>query len=304
MKIFLTGASGFVGSYILQALLDEGHDVRCLVHSRAIDSVNPRVESVKGSILDPAGLEGSMADCDAVVHLVGIIEERPGKGITFESVHDEGTLHVVQEATRSGITRFIHMSANGARADGVARYQTTKWAAENHVREAGFAHWTLFRPSIVFGDPGPDRPEFALDLTLKLIKPFPILPVFGDGAYAMQPIHIAQLAKAVARSVTLPKAHGRSYGAGGREVLSYVEVLDRITQGLGMPIKRKVHVPLWIARPTIHTAGRWGLLPISPDQFEMLVEGNTVDPEPFLADFEIDPIPFVPRTLEYVRQYA
>ncbi len=304
MKIFLTGASGFVGSYVLQALLDEGHDVRCLVHSRAIESDDSRVESVKGSILDPVGLEGRMAGCEAVVHLVGIIEERPDKGITFESVHDEGTLHVVQGAVRSGITRFIHMSANGARADGVSRYQTTKWAAENHVRQAGFSHWTIFRPSTLFGDPGPGRPEFALDLTLKLIKPFPILPVFGDGAYAMQPLHIAQLAKAMARSITLPEAHGRSYGAGGREVIAYVEILDRITIGLGIRVKPKIHAPLWIVRPVVHTAGRWGLLPISPDQFEMLVEGNTVDAEPFLRDFGIDPIPFEPEHLEYVRQYA
>lgn len=304
MKVFLTGASGYVGSYVLRALLERGHSVRCLVHARRIESDDPRVESVEGSILESTGLSGRLSGCEAVIHLVGILEEQSARGITFDAVHDRGALHVVQEALRAGISRFVHMSANGARPDGPARYQRSKWAGETHVRRAGFEHWTIFRPSILFGDPGPGRPEFATDLAKRLIRRFPILPIFGAGTYRMQPVHATLVAAAMAQAIDSSRAHGQSYGVGGLETLTYVKIVDRITKGMGLSPKPKIHVPLWVARSAVHTLGRVGALPITPDQFEMLVEGNIVDVDPFYRDFDVLPVHFSAENLAYVQKYV
>ena len=304
MHVFLTGGTGFVGSYILKALLDHGHTVRCLVRpgsEEKLDIRDDRVEVTHGNITDDTPVD--MAGCDAVVHLVGIIEERRGKGITFEAVHDHGTRFVVDQAKAAGIDRFIHMSANGAKPDGISAYQTSKWQAEQHVQQAGFAHWTIFRPSLIFGDPGPDRPEFAVQLAGTLIKPFPVLPVFGDGQYGMQPIAVEVLAEAFVQALTLEAANGQIYFAGGREAYPYIEILDRITAGLGLGSKPKLRQPIWMVRPIVHTLGRIGLLPISPDQFEMLIAGNTGDAEPFFRDFDLADVPFDAGYLTYVRAY-
>jgi len=302
MRVLLTGATGYVGSYVLRELLRQDHTPRCLVRSSAEDLAvqDDAIEIAFGDVTDPASLDGAFKDCDAVIHLVGIIEEKRSQGVTFKRIHVDGTRHVVEAAQHAGIDRFIHMSANGARADEATAYQRTKWDAEQLVKEAGFAHWTLLRPSLLFGEPDPGRPEFSSQLLTDLVRPFPILPVFGDGQYEMQPVHVTEIAAAFVQALALDEAHGQMYVAAGPDRFPYVEVLDRIARGAGLDPKSKVHVPLTLARMGVYTAGRVGLLPISPSQFDMLVEGNTGDETAFYRDFDLAATPYTVENLQYL----
>lgn len=333
MHVFLTGATGFVGSYVLRALLGRGHTVRCLLHDGSRDrlDVDPAevaevdsshetvvrelahgeagptptgspVEVVYGDVTDLATIQGDMRGCDAVVHLVGIIEENRPKGVTFERLHVRGTRTVVVEAKAAGIARFVHMSANGAREDAPSAYQTTKWQAEEIVREAAFDAHVIFRPSIIFGDPGAERIEFASRLADTLIRPFPVLPILGDGQYELQPVHVTAVAAAFAQALEMDVPEdGASYCVAGHERLPFDEAVDRIARGMGRTPKPKLHQPMWLARALVGTAGEVGLLPISPAQFEMLVEGNTCDPTRFWTDFDVPDVPFTPEHLGYLR---
>ncbi len=307
MHVFLTGATGFVGSYILRDLVREGHTVRCLLRDREaqlhIDD-EENVERVSGDITDADSLRGTMRGCDAVIHLVGIIDEKPSKGVTFDAIHADGTRNVVAEAAEEGIRRFVQMSANGARPDGVSAYQTTKWAAEEAVRGADFEHAVILRPTLIFGKPGPGQPEFCSRLVKDLVKPFPILPVFGDGLYEQQPVAIEVVAAAFVQALQNERHAGQSYCVAGEERIPYLEVLDRITRGFGREPKRKVHQPIWLVRPAVHALGRFGLLPISPDQFEMLIEGNTCDATGFYQAFDVPKTPFTPENLAYLKEVA
>jgi NADH dehydrogenase len=300
MHVLLTGASGYVGGYALQALLRRGHTVRALARS---GEPPDGAETARGDVTDPASLEGAFEGVDAVVHLVGIIDERPSKGATFRRIHVEGTRNVARAARAAGVGRFVHMSANGARPGGASAYQTTKWEAEEVVRRAGFDHLAIFRPSTLFGDPGPDHPEFAKRLWQTLVKPFPVWPIFGDGRYELQPIHVTAVAEAMAQAVDLDAANGQAFCAAGHERLAYVEVLDRIARGGGIAPKPRVSVPMPLARLGVNTVGALGLLPISPDQFAMLVEGNTCDPSAFFATFNVETPPFTPEHLGYLARY-
>ena len=303
MHIFLTGATGFVGSYVLRELVAQGHTARCLLRDPKADLAveEDAVERVKGDVTRPKSLVGTMRGCEAVIHLVGIIDEKPSKGVTFEAIHEAGTKRVVEEAVEAEVGRFVQMSANGARPDGVSRYQTTKWQAEEYVRAAGFDHWVILRPSLVFGRPRPGQPEFCTRLVSQLIKPFPILPIFGDGTYQMQPISVEEVAAAFVQALTLEAAHGQTYCVAGHDTYSYVDILDRITRGLGREPKPKIHNPLWLIRPAVQTLGAWGLLPISPDQFEMLLEGNTCESSAFYRAFDVTYKPFTSENLAYVK---
>lgn len=254
-------------------------------------------------MLDPASLRPAVDGVDAVVHLVGIIDEAPSRGVTFRRVHVDGTRYVVAAARAAGVGRFVHMSANGARPDGVSAYQTTKWEAEEIVRGAGFEHHVVFRPSTLFGDPGPENPEFAKRLWETLVKPFPVLPVFGDGRYELQPVHVRACAEALAQAVDRDASGGVAYCVAGRERVPYREVLRRIARGGGVEPKPTAPVPVPVARLGVNTLGRAGLLPISPAQFEMLVEGNTCDPSRFFADFGVESPPFTAESLAYLRRY-
>ena len=306
MHIFLTGATGFVGSYILRELVRQGHTVRCLLRDteEKLAAEGKQVERVKGDITTPKSFAGTLRGCDAVIHLVGIIDEKPSKGVTFEAIHYEGTRNVVDEAKDAGVSRYIQMSANGARPDGVSEYQVAKWKAEEYVKRAGFDHWVIMRPSIVFGDPGRGNVEFATRLAKTLVKPFPILPIFGDGKYELQPVSVEEVAAAFVQALTLDAAHEQTYCIAGKEAYPYTEILDRIALGLGLEPKPKVPNPVWLVRPAVHTLGKFGLLPISPDQFEMLLDGNTCNSTTFYEDFEVTYKPFTPENLAYLKERA
>lgn len=303
MHVFLTGGTGFVGSYVLRTLITSGHTARCLVRdpdAQLVEGGAP-VETVQGDVTDVDSLEGALDGCDAVIHLAGIIEEQPARGVTFEAVHVQGTINLVRAAKQADIDRFIHMSANGAHPDGVSAYQTTKWRAEQHVKESGFDHWTIVRPSIVFGDPGPQGIEFASRLAKTLVDPFPILPVFGDGRYQLAPIAVEAVAEAFVQALTSDAAHEQTYCAAGWRAYPFTEILDRIAKGMGIAPKLKVFIPLWLGRPLVKLFSRLGLAPISIDQLDMLVTGNTCDPSAFFDDFDVDDTPFATDELTYLR---
>src|SRR5690348_16559663 len=143
MKVFLTGATGFVGRNVLKRLLLEDHEVCILLRprkSRLIDLgfsgevpiEKKKVRHVSGDVVNGDGLDQGRQGCDAVIHLVGIIAEQGSN--TFNQVHHVGTLNVVEAAKHAGIKRFVHMSALGVRENGVAEYQRSKWKGEEEVR--------------------------------------------------------------------------------------------------------------------------------------------------------------------------
>src|SRR5262249_9729506 len=136
VHVFLTGATGFVGGHVLERLLADGHAVRALVREpqKAKLPVTNQIEVVQGNVVEGTGLDSALKNCDAVIHLVGIIVES-GKA-TFERVHHLGTRNVVDAARHNNVRRFVHMSALGARAQSVSPYQTTKWKGEEAVRKS------------------------------------------------------------------------------------------------------------------------------------------------------------------------
>ena len=302
MIVLVTGATGYLGSHVVPALQAQGHTVRALVRGDGAglpDGVTP----VQGDVTDAGSLSDAFEGVEAVVHLVGIIDEHPSKGVTFEAIHVDGTRNVAHSARAAGVERFVHMSANGADPDGASDYQTSKWRAEQVVEGVGFGHLVLFRPSTLFGDPGPDHPEFAKRLWETLVKPFPVLPIFGDGAYQLQPIAVETVARAIADAVTRDDLNGETIVAVGPEPIRYKEVLRRIALGGGIDPKPTVSIPMPLAKVGVYTVGKVGLLPISPAQFEMLIAGNTGSAGRFAEQFGDAGPRFDADTLTYLQSY-
>src|SRR5688500_17824218 len=102
-RVFLTGGRGFVGSAVIDELLSRNYAVTALVKRKELPVGDARVRQVKGDLLDRDVLEEGIRGCDAVIHLVGIIMERPSRGVTFERIHFEGTQSIVDATTSAGV---------------------------------------------------------------------------------------------------------------------------------------------------------------------------------------------------------
>jgi NADH dehydrogenase len=236
-----------------------------------------------GDVTNREAVEYAAQGTMAIVHLVGIIREFPEREITFERLHVAATRNVVDAARRWEISRYVHMSALGARPGGSTAYFDTKGRAEEVVRRSGLS-WTIFRPSVIFG-PG-DR---FLNLLAGILEKAPMVPVPGDGTYRLQPVFIGDVAKGFADAVMRPDLEGKTFETGGPERLSYNELVDRVAASVGRRA-RKVHVPLPLLRPAVRAMERFEKFPLTTEQLEMLLAGNVCDYEPFYSTFEFTPL--------------
>jgi uncharacterized protein YbjT (DUF2867 family) len=287
-RVFVTGATGFVGRALIPALRAEGYGVRCLVRRGSELDLRgcEAIERVEGDVLAPGPLEGLMAGCDTVVHLVGIIREHRARGVTFDRVHVQGTGNVLRAAAGAGVRRFVHLSSLGTRPGARSRYHQTKWAAEEAVRGSGLP-WTIFRPSIIYG-----RGDGFVSLLAGMVRRSAVVPVIGSGRQRLQPVPVEQVAEAMARSVGMPATEKQTYEVGGPDRVTMVELLDLIAAALGRTRVRKMHVPLGLVRALAYALAPFQTFPVTPDQLLMLEEDNVAtDTRTFYATFGLTPVP-------------
>ena len=301
MRVLITGATGFVGRAVCEAVVREGHSVRRMARgsrSHSLEPQNSAMEWVRGSVLCPNDLRQGMQGCDAVIHLVGIIGEIGDQ--TFERVHLEGTRRVLEAALTSGVRRMIHMSALGTRPEAASRYHQTKWAAEEAVRSSGL-DWTVFRPSLIYG-PG----DGFVNLFARMSRWSPVLPVIGRGTSLLQPVSVDCVARAFARALDSKAAVHQTYDLCGFDRLNLPQILQTLLQ---ITRRRRIIVRIPRALAWYPTAVlEWVFprvlrrpAPLSRDQILMLEEDNIGNPEAAERDFQIPSVPFAEGVGAFLR---
>lgn len=265
VKVFVAGGTGFVGSHLCQELLSRGHTIRLLVHSRRGGEASG-IEHSQGDVCDPESCTEGAKGCDAIINLVGIIREFPGRGITFERMHQGATANMLSAARENGISRYLHMSALGSRPGAVSAYHRSKFAAEELVMSAGLEH-TIFRPSVIFG-----RGDAFVTMLEGYIRTFGAVPVIGDGSYRMQPIAAPDVARCFALSLENPGTMGSSYTLCGRDRLSYLELVDAIGRVMGKTHVLKIRSPLMLMKLVTPVLEGFSFFPVTSDQITMLLE--------------------------------
>jgi uncharacterized protein YbjT (DUF2867 family) len=299
MRVALTGTTGFVGRHMLDGLLRREHEVRALVREPASHgwlTTRDGVEVVPGTLEDAAALRRLTSGVDAVIHLVGIIQEIGRQ--TFERVHVEGTRLLLEASRGTGTPRFVHMSALGARhAAEATPYHRTKMGAEDLVRASGLPH-VLLRPSLIAG---PENE--VLRRLVTMLRMSPLVPVVGNGLYQLQPVATDDVVDAFVTAAESPSIAG-TFDIAGPDVLTYHEVLDELETALGVR-RRRVAVPVTVVRFSAYAGTVLpNLNPITPDQLQMLLEGNTTARNALPTTFHITPRPFAEVAAEICAPYA
>ncbi|MGH8260935.1 MAG: complex I NDUFA9 subunit family protein [Steroidobacteraceae bacterium] len=285
LNVCVLGGTGFVGSEIVARLADAGHWVR--VPTRAAShgqhlAVLPTVQLV---VADPAGtgaLAGLLAGMDAVINLIGILNE--SRGARFRDVHAGLAARLIEEARAARVPRLLHMSAAGADAERApSRYLRSKGKAQALVRAAAPSlDVTIFRPSVIFG-PGDSLTERFVRL---LQLGGGLLPLARPRA-RFAPVYVGDVARAFVQALGDRATVGRTYELCGPDVLT-LEQIVRETAAAAATRCRIVPLPDFLARIEALVLGRMPGKPFTLDNFRSL----TIDSlcrEDGLAHLGIEP---------------
>jgi len=304
VKVAVIGSTGFVGSYVVDALLDAGHEPHLLVRTGSEDKLHRASECriTKGDLDSSDAIDSVVAGSDAAIYLVGILREEPSQGVTFEALQFRGAEAVAEAAKRAGVRRFLLMSANGIDS-AETPYQTTKLRAEAMIRDSGL-DYTIFRPSIIFGDPR-GKMEFATQLYQDMVRiPLPavgfhtgLTPAHGE--VLMSPVHVRDVADAFVNALADESTFGKCFVLGGPEVVSWPQMVQRIAAAVG---RKKFILPMPIGLMKVGaTLFDWlPFFPVTRDQLTMLADGNTAEPDELVKLIARKPAEFSPDNLDYL----
>ena len=296
MKALVTGATGFVGSHLVEVLQQNGVEVTALARSpeRASALVALGVQVVPGDLHNHEALQHATRDQSVIFHVAGAIA---AWGETdFLRANRDGTRNLVTAAEASGSARFVLISslaAGGPSPRGlplqgnesprpVTAYGRSKLEAERVVQESRLP-WTIIRPPMVYGP----RDREVLKL-FRLVR-YGIAPVFGDGAQELSAVHGADLATALVAAGTASATVKRTYNACHPEVFTSAEFAQGIAAAMGRSV-RVVRVPriagralLSVTESAARVSGRLTILTVDKAN-EFFQPAWTGDPSPLIRD--------------------
>lgn len=273
MKILLTGATGFTGSFVLARLRERGAQPRCLVRATSDRTELGDAEIVEGDIGDETSLDRALRGVDVLLNTASI-----GFG--------QAPL-LVAAAERAGVRRAIFISTTAVFTTLNAKSKSVRLAAEQAI-ESSALDWTILRPTMIYGT-SRDRNMARL---IRFLRRWPVLPVVGDGESLQQPVYVGDVATAVLRALDSPSTVRRAYNISGAEPLTFNQVVDTITNALGRRVW-KVRVPVGPPVALLHGLERLGLrLPVRAEQLLRLNEDKAFGHDEAVCDFGYAPVSF------------
>ncbi|MGD9912786.1 MAG: complex I NDUFA9 subunit family protein [Rhizobiaceae bacterium] len=289
------GGSGFVGRHVVRALAKRGYRVRVACrrpdlagHLQPLGNVG-QIQAVQANVRVRWSVDRAVEGADHVVNLVAILYES-GKQ-TFSAVQDAGA-RAVAEAAKAAGAGLTHVSALGADAESESDYARAKAAGEKGVLGA-VPDAVIFRPSILFGPEDAFFNKFA-----NMARYAPALPLIGGGHTKFQPLYVADLAEAIARSVD-GKVAGGIYELGGPEVMTFRECLETMLTVIDRK-RMLVPLPFPIASLMGSILGRLPYRLLTSDQVRLLKSDNIVSDEAQKAGRTMAGLGIAPKSVESI----
>lgn len=233
-RILVSGASGYLGGYLVQNLKARGYWVRALVRDASRFRHRALVDDVfVGEVTRPATLDGLCADVDVIISALGITRQKDG--LTYEAVDFGGNLNLLRQAEAEGVTRFAYVSVFGAKEMAGVRIVDAKERFVAALR-ASDLDYIVIRPNGFFSDM---VPFFDMARRGRVF-------VFGNGGFRMNPIHGADLAAVCADCLDRKNVE---IDVGGPDVMTHDAIARAAFVALGRP-PRITHVPVAVAHAT------------------------------------------------------
>ncbi|WP_284010960.1 NAD(P)H-binding protein [Haloarcula pelagica] len=234
MHVLVTGATGFVGSHLVEALCRTGHDVRVLVRDPAEYDPPPGVEVAAGDLLDPGSFEEALAGVDAAYYLVHSMRA----GADYADRDRRAARNFRTAAESAGVDRVVYLGGLGGE-DGLSEHLASRREVET-LLAAGEYDLTALRAAIIVGEG-----SASFRVIRALSTRFPVLVAPKWVRTDCQPIAIDDVVAYLVGLLDAPETAGETYEIGGPEVMSYAEILRRTGDLLGRTGPRIVPVPMF-----------------------------------------------------------
>jgi nucleoside-diphosphate-sugar epimerase len=280
--IFLTGASGFLGSRVYDRLC-RGENPASIILDRSgrlgknTQRTSSTVEIVHADLLDVDTYRESLKKADIVLHLAALT----GKASQQQHfrVNAEGTAALVKECVAAGVKRILFVSSIATKFPDKRKYYyaQAKVRAEETVRSSGL-RFTIVRPTIILGQGS------GILSALEKLAGLPVIPVFGNGRAKVQPIYVDDLVDFLFDIIKQDRFSGETLELGGPVTLTIEELLQNIRLVRKGSVGRAVHIPMQLLLPPLGAAESIGLgpyLPVSVGQlasfrYDGIIQSNSL----------------------------
>ena len=276
MKVLITGATGFVGSHVVDVLLERGHEVFFIARStsnmRWLDGKS--VTRVEGSLFDVESLRHAVTGMDALIHVAGLTAAK--NEAEFRRGNLDATQNLIDavRAFNPGLQRFVHTSSltvcgpapslEQPRTEDhddlrpLTAYGRTKKLAEDAVRAASDIPWTIVRPPAVYGP----RDAAILSFFQAVHKGLATLIGFGDSRVSL--VHARDLARGIVLAMEVPAAHQQTYFITSDEFYSWPQIVDVTKTAMSKSFVLPLRLPHALVLGIAGTVGFFGKLSGKP----------------------------------------
>ena len=283
MRVAVTGANSAIGQAIL-GMSGDADDIFFVAAVRSERAANQLpFLSDKGCIAhvsysDSGSLSAAFEGVDAIIHLPGVLFERPGS--TYETVNVETTRAVIEVAREQGVRKLVLVSAVGAKEGSSNRYYHTKGQAEELVRNSGLHH-TILRVPLLLGS----GTEGSAALRRYLDRS--VIWLVGGGRHLDQPLDVQDVAQVVCRACHQKAILNCTLELAGSQAVPYRKILERAAELAGCRI-RIISLPMGLVRALLAVRQRLARTGFSTDILDVITADTDLDSNSVASELGIE----------------
>ena len=232
--ILLTGATGFIGRLVLDALSSKNVQIRCLVR-KTVRSDNPNISYMTGDVLDLDSLVKSTQGVDTVYYFIHMMGEQKEQE-KFDILDRKAITNMVKACKINGVKRMIHLTGMSDPHEKLSHHLASRKEVEEIIRSSGI-DYTIFRASVIIG-----RGGAAFEILDTAVRRFPIIPVFNWANTRVQPIFIGDVIRYLVECLDKKETLNKCYDIGCSQIFTYEELMREYARMTGYK-RIFIHVP-------------------------------------------------------------
>ena len=275
MNILILGASGNIGSLLIEKLCKKDYEIVAFIreNSSIVHLKKYEIRIIKGDLEKSETIIPALEGIDIVIN-------------TSYIVFAKNILKAIEDS-KSKIKRVIYIGSTGIYTKLPSKSANDKRTAEEIIKKSSIPY-TILRPTMIYGT-GKDRNIFRL---ISFLHRYPVFPIFGNGENLLQPVYIEDVVQSIISSLNTSNALNKIYDIGGKNALTYNQLIDTTARYINKRIIR-IHLPVMLSLQIARIIKRIiGKFPISEEQILRLNEDKTVDISDAVKDFGYTPISF------------